>query len=151
MVRARSSYGFAIRLLLWCMAVAAAIPAAAQTPPAQPRSDGWVVIPVDEYRALRLKAYPPDRPADPPPVDATLTRAEYELRVNGDTASGEARLTVDVLKEGWVRVDVPAGLLVRAARVDGRPVPVIDQPSPHVLLSKPGRVTLALDIVVPLR
>jgi hypothetical protein len=124
----------------------------AQTPaaPSAP-ADGWVVIPVDEYRALRLRAYPPDRPADPPPVDATISRVEYELRVNGESASGEARLTVDVLKEGWVRIDIPAGFLVRAARIDGRAVPVIDQPSPHVLLSKPGRAALSLDIVVPLR
>ena len=102
------------------------LPAAAyaQGPPVS--DTGWVVIPVDEYRALRLKAYPPDPPAVPPPVDATMTRVDYELRVNGESASGEARLTVDVLKEGWVRVEIPAGLLVRAARVDGRVIPLID-------------------------
>ena len=137
-----------VRVALCALAALCATDASAQQPV---RPDGWVVIPVDEYRALRLKAYPPDRPADPPPVDATLTRIEYELRTDGDSAAGEARLTVDVLKEGWVRVDVPAGLLVRAARVEGRTVPIIDAPSPHVLLSKPGRVTLTLDIVVPLR
>lgn len=115
------------------------------------RSDGWVVIPVDEYRSLRLRAFPPDTPPDPPPVDATLTRVEYDLRVAGGSASGEAQLTVDVLKDGWVRIDVPAGLLVRAARLDGRPVPLVDVPAPHVLLSKPGRAILTLDIVVPVR
>ena len=106
---------------------------------------------VDEYRALRLKAYPPDSAAQPPPVDATMTRVDYELRVNGESASGEARLTVDVLKEGWVRVEIPAGLLVRAARVDGRVIRLIDAPAPHVLLSKPGRTVLSLDVVVPVR
>ena len=115
------------------------------------RSDGWVVIPVDEYRSLRLKAYPPERPPEAPPVDAALTRVEYDLRVNGESASGEARLTVDVLKEGWVHVDIPAGMLVRAARIDGRALPLIDKPSPHVLLSKAGRSVLSLDIAVPLR
>ena len=129
----------------------AGLPAAAyaQGPPVS--DTGWVVIPVDEYRALRLKAYPPDPPAVPPPVDATMTRVDYELRVNGESASGEARLTVDVLKEGWVRVEIPAGLLVRAARVDGRVIPLIDAPAPHVLLSKPGRTVLSLDVVVPVR
>jgi hypothetical protein len=115
------------------------------------RSEGWVVIPVDEYRALRLRAFPPERPADPPPVDATLTRVEYDLRANGDAIAGEARVTVDVLKEGWVRVDMPAGLLVRGARVDTLPVALIDKPTPHVLLSKPGRVVLSLDVAVPVR
>jgi hypothetical protein len=115
------------------------------------RSEGWVVIPVDEYRALRLRAFPPERPADPPPVDATLTRVEYDLRANADAIAGEARVMVDVLKEGWVRVDVPAGLLVRAVRADGRPAALIDKPAPHVLLSKPGRVVLSLDVVVPVR
>jgi hypothetical protein len=127
-------------------AVHAQVTAAANAP-----ADGWVVIPVEEYRALRTKAYPPDRPADPPPVDATVTRVDYELRVNGAAATGDARLLVDVLKQGWVRVNIPAGLVVRAARVDGRVVPVIDQPAPHVLLSRPGRATLSLDIVVPVR
>jgi hypothetical protein len=134
------------------------------------RADGWVVIPADEYRALRLKAYPPERPPTPPPVDATITRLEYDLRAGADSLAGEARLTIDVLKEGWVRIEVPPGLLVRAARLDGRPVSIVDLPktpdprvgpatrdmrtsdvSPHVLLSKPGRAVLALDIVVPLR
>jgi hypothetical protein len=121
----------------------------AQTPPVS--DTGWVVIPVDDYRALRLRAYPPDRPADPPPVDATVTRVEYDLRVNGESASGEARLTVDVLKQGWVTVNTPAGLLVRGARVDGRVVPLIDGGAPHVLLSRPGRALLSLDVVVPVR
>ena len=115
------------------------------------RPEGWVVIPVDEYRALRLRAFPPDRPPDAPPVDATLTRVEYDLRANGDSIAGETRLTIDVLKEGWVRVDVPVGLLVRSARVDGRPIALIDKPVPHVLLSKPGRAVLSLDVVIPLK
>jgi hypothetical protein len=115
------------------------------------RSEGWVVIAVDEYRALRLRAFPPDGPPEPPPVDATLTRVEYDLRAGGDSIAGEARLTIDVLKEGWVRVDVPVGLLVRGARVDGRPIAVIAKPAPHILLSKPGRAVLTLDVVVPMK
>ena len=133
--------------LVLCLCPIGASPLAAQ----QPAPDGWVVIPVDEYRALRLKAFPPDRPADPPPVEATLTRVEYDLRVNGESAAGEARVTVDVLKQGCVRIDIPAGLLVRAAKADGRVVPVIDAPAPHVLLARPGRTLLSLDIVAPVR
>ncbi|MCA1559482.1 MAG: hypothetical protein LC753_11230 [Acidobacteria bacterium] len=124
-----------LRASLVCAAVTVcAVSIVGAQQPARP--DGWVVIPVDEYRALRLKAFPPDRPPEPPPVDATVTRVEYDLRVNGDSAVGEARLIVDVLKDGWVAVEIPAGLLVRGARLDGRAIPLIEAPSPHVLLSK---------------
>src|SRR5262245_10913074 len=112
----RAAYRFAIQVtatLTICFAMGRA-PVEAQTA-AAPRTEGWVVIPVEEYRALRLRAFPPDRPPDPPPVDATLTRVEYELRVDGDAATGQARLTVDVLKAGWVSIEIPQGLMVRAA------------------------------------
>src|SRR5689334_21325462 len=81
------------------------------------RADGWVVLPINEYRELRARAFPvpPDPP--PPPLDATLTRIDYNLQLAGDTVSGQARLTVDVLKQGWASVQVPAGILVRDARI----------------------------------
>ena len=113
------------------------------------RSDGWVVIPVADYRALRAKAYPDDPVPAPPPVDAALTRLAYDLALAGDSITGTATADIDVLKDGWVEVLIPAGLLVRDARLDGRPVSLIDQPSPHVLLSKRGRSQLTLQIVLP--
>src|ERR1700682_1199307 len=79
-------------------------------------SPGWVVLPVDEYRALHARAYPIERDPEPPPVEATLTRVDYGLRIDGELASGRASLTVDVLKDGWVRVPIPAGLVARAGR-----------------------------------
>jgi hypothetical protein len=122
--------------------------ASAQESP--PRTEGSVVLPVEEYRSLRAKAYPPDKEPEPPPVDATLTRVEYDLRVAGESAAGEARLTVDVLKDGWVSVPIPSGLLVREARLDGRPVSLVETPAPHVLLSKTGRAVLSLEVAVPI-
>ena len=53
---------------------------------------GWVVIPVDEYRVLRAKAYPVEHDPEPPPLDATLTRVDYDLHVTGDLAAGRATL-----------------------------------------------------------
>ena len=51
------------------------------------------------------------RRQSPPPVDATLTRVDYDLRVDpstslgaGDSIAGRALLTIDVLREGWVKV-----------------------------------------------
>ncbi len=114
-----------------------------------PRGDGWVVLPVEDYRALRSKAYPLDKEPEPPPVDATLTRVDYDLRVSGESAAGQARLTVDVLKDGWVSVGIPSGLLVREAHLDGKPVSLVELPSPHVLLSRTGRSVLSLDVAIP--
>ena len=116
---------------------------------------GWVVIPVDEYRVLRAKAYPVEHDPEPPPIDATLTRVDYDLRVAGDLAAGRASLTVDVLKDGWVRVPVPAGLLVREARLDGKQVSLVPgapgKSAGHLsaLLSHAGRSVLLLDVDVP--
>src|SRR5579871_1743524 len=115
---------------------------------------GWVVIPVDEYRVLRAKAYPVEHDPEPPPMDATLTRVDYDLHISGDLAAGRASLTVDVLKDGWVRVPVPAGLLVREARLDGKLVSLVPgaagKDGSHVsaLLSHPGRSVLELDVDV---
>src|SRR6185503_5659457 len=119
----------------------------AQTPAP---ADGWVVLPVEEYRALRERAIPPAPLPPAPPVDATLTRVDYDLRVDSDSISGRALLTIDVLKAGWTRVQIPAGLMVRDARLDGQPVSLVDGPPPHVLLSRAGRSALTLDIVIPL-
>jgi hypothetical protein len=114
---------------------------------------GWVVIPVQEYRVLRAKAYPVEHDPEPPPMDATLTRVDYDLHVAGDLAAGRASLTVDVLKDGWVRVPVPAGLLVREARLDGKAVSLVPgaKGGAHLsaLLSHAGRSVLLLDVDVP--
>jgi hypothetical protein len=114
------------------------------------RTDGWVVLALAEYRALRARAFPTTPDPLPPPVDATLTRVDYELRVNGDTVTGEARLTIDVLKQGWVSMQIPSGLLVRGARLEGRPTALVDGTPPRVLISRAGRSLLTLDIVVPI-
>ena len=134
--------------LLIASLIISAIVCTAQTPPA---ADGWVVLPVDDYRALREAAFPAEREPEPPPVEATLTRVDYDLKVEGDVATGEARLTIDVIKNGWVRIAIPAGLMVREAQLDGRPVSlaVKEANSNYVLLSRSGRSLLTLSIVAP--
>ncbi len=125
------------------------------TSSAASHSPGWVVLSITDYRSLHAKAYPPDHEPVGPPVDATLTRLDYDLRIDGDLASGRATLTVDVLKDGWVRVPIPAGLLVREAKLDGKLVSLVPAPNAKVaneltaLLSKPGRSILQLDIALP--
>lgn len=123
-----------------------AAPQATSTAPLSP-SDGWVVLPLDEYQKLRDRGLPP-APASGVPVDATLTRIDYDLRIENDTIAGRALLTIDVLRDGWTRVQIPAGLMARDARIDGRPVPLIEGPPPHVLLSRAGRHVLTLDVAM---
>jgi len=112
------------------------------------KPSGWVVIPISEYSGLRAKALPATREAEPPLVQAGLTRIEYDLKVEGELATGRATLTVDVPGAGWVGVPIPAGLMVREARLDGRPVSLTGQPLAAVF-SKPGRSALVLDFALP--
>src|ERR1041385_1022018 len=118
-------------------------------------ADGWVVLPVSEYAALKHAAAPAEPEPVAPPVEATLSRIDYELKVDGDLATGEARLTVDVIKNGWVRVAMPDGLIVRDAKLDGRPVNLVMNPTDKgpgradLLLSKTGRSVLTMKIVAP--
>jgi len=106
-----------------------------------------------------------EREPEPSPVEATLTRVDYDLRVQptaggesagaGELASGRATLTIDVLKDGWVRVPIPAGLLVREARLDGKLVSFVPgsgnkgSSQLSALLSHAGRAVLLLDIALP--
>jgi hypothetical protein len=137
---------------LFALLFLAAASVAAQT---TSHSPGWVVLPVDEYRTLHARAYPIERDPEPPPVEATLTRVDYDLRIDSELASGRASLTVDVLKDGWVRVPVPAGLLVREARLDGKLVSLVPGAAGKsggqlsALLSHSGRAVLLLDIAIP--
>ena len=117
--------------------------------------EGWVVLPADEYRALRRAAFPAEVEPVPPPVEATLSRIDYSLNVDGDFASGEVKLTVDVIKDGWVRLAIPEGLMVREAKLDGRQVTLVSHPTDkgkgasELLLSRTGRSVLTLNIVAP--
>jgi hypothetical protein len=135
----------AITMIVCALSFSGAV--VAQTPPS---TDGWVVLPIDEYRLLRERAVPQPPPVPTPPVDATLTRIDYDLRIEGESIVGRALVTIDVLRDGWVRVQLPAGLMVRDARIDGQPVSLVEGPPPHVLLSRAGRAVLTLDIVVRL-
>src|SRR5581483_12407283 len=89
------------------------------------RQAGWIVIPAAEYNSLHERAFPaPEEPESRIP-EATLTRVDYDLKIDGSFASGRANPTVDVLRDGWVSVPIPAGLLVRDARLEGRALSLV--------------------------
>jgi hypothetical protein len=151
-----------IRGKLLLLSLIFAVPATAQTPAPQPQlaadlshSPGWVVISVEDYQHLRARAFPAERDPEPPPVDATLSRVDYDLNVAGELATGHANLTIDVLKDGWVRVPVPSGLLVREARLDGKLVSLVSggpgksDSQLSAVLAHAGRAVLQIDIALP--
>ena len=113
------------------------------------------MIPVAEYRTLHSKAYPAEPEPEIPPVQATLTRIDYDLHVIGDLAKGCVDLTVDVLKSGWVSVPIPPGLLVREARLDNKLVSLVASSAGKgggqlsAVLSHSGRSVLVLEIALP--
>ena len=131
-------------------------PAAVALAQDPPHSSGWVVISVPDYEKLHAGAFPAEPQPEPPPVEATLTRVDYDLRIDGDLAAGQAALTIDVLKDGWVRVPIPPGLLVREAKLDGRLVSLVPGAAGKgdtrlsAVLSKRGRSVLLLDIAFPI-
>ncbi|HLJ88484.1 MAG TPA: hypothetical protein VKZ53_16815 [Candidatus Angelobacter sp.] len=142
-------------LFLYLPIAALLLPSSAFSIQDPAHSQGWVVIPVDEYRSLHAKAFPAQHEPETTPVEATLTRVDYDLQIAGDLATGRASLTVDVLKDGWVHVPVPSGLLVREARLNGKLVSLVPSPPGKggdrlsAVLSHPGRSLLLMDIAVP--
>lgn len=149
-----------LRLFVWgsvliAIALAGGVSTSAQS--TATTSNGWVVLPVSEYAALKRAASPAEPEPEPPPVEATLSRIDYKLKIDGDLATGEARLTVDVIKDGWVRVPLPDGLMVREAQLDGQAVNLATQGGEQgksrldLLLSKTGRSVLTLNIVAPVK
>jgi hypothetical protein len=136
----------------WLALLASALSVASAQDSTHP--PGWVVIPVTEYGALRDRAFPIEEKTKPPAVDSTLTRVDYDLQIDGSLATGQAKLTVDVLKDGWVRVPIPAGLLVHEAKLDGKPLSLVSEKGGlYAVFSRPlltgGRAVLELNVALP--
>src|SRR5262245_26702296 len=117
----RQAVRIAAAIFLWT--ICGAIPGFAQTPP----GDGWVVLSIEEYQSLRdrsLGLATRPSPATPAvagnqPVAATLSRVDYDLRLDGEAVAGRAMLAIDLLRDGWARIPIPPGLAVGDARIDG--------------------------------
>ncbi len=138
-----------------CLCAAAILVALAANAIAQDstRSSGWIALPAADYQLLRARAFPVEPEPETPPVQAALTRINYDLHVNGDVATGQASLTIDVIKNGWVSIPIPSTLLVREARLDGKLISLTPggkaSGGKSVVFSRQGRAVLLLDIVLP--
>jgi hypothetical protein len=143
----RILYRCAVMLLL-----AAGLPSAIAQNSSHSAS-GWIVLPASEYAALRNSAYPVEPSQESVPAQATLTKISYDLKIQKELAVGQATLTVDAIKPGWVRIPIPAALLVRDAKLDGKPVSLVSNDkysgSRSAIFSIQGRAEIILNIVMP--
>ncbi len=110
-----------------------------------------VLLPRDEYEALRKKARKEDERR--PPCGVLLAAADYQARLQQGRAEITGRLTVSVLAKGLhaVGLDV-AGVGLRAATLDGKPAPIglADDGRLTLFVEGLGRHELALEVVAPL-
>jgi hypothetical protein len=86
-----------------------------------------------------------EKPENLPPVPFTLTQAAYRGTVGAKKTDMEAVFELDVYDpKNWVKVPfLPSSVALSEARLDGRPVGVIQADDYHqVLLRKPGRHVL---------
>jgi hypothetical protein len=143
----RISYRCAVIVILAAACFSNAL--AQNTPRA---SSGWIVLPASEYAAIRNAAYPTEPAPEAPPIQATLTKINYDLKVQGELAVGQATLSVDVMKPGWVRIPIPSSLLIRDARLDGKPVsPVVTDKlsgTKSLVFQHQSHAEVSLDIVI---
>jgi hypothetical protein len=118
------------------------------------RATGWVAISVADYESLRAKAHPVEPSPANAGISAALTRIDYDLHVEGNFAKGQANLTVDVIKDGWVRIPIPTNLVVWEAKLDGKRVSLVANDkysaAKSAVFFHQGRAVLALDIVLPI-
>ncbi len=110
-----------------------------------------VVLPYAEYLKLLERA---GKPRPPAALDAVITQAGYVARVQGDLASVDATLSVQVTGKPWVRVPVAFG---------DAAIGKVSSPDSQVLLqgtgegtyelwfSEPGAHTVSLELVARVR
>jgi hypothetical protein len=92
-----------------------------------------VVMQLDEYRALVLKALLRPEGEEPPlpPVAAAVTSARYEGSLSGKTVRLRATLSVRIAGDGWVRLDLGRPLpALGSVTVDGDPGWIIIEEAP---------------------
>ena len=140
----RRATRIAATVVMWT--IGGVIPGFAQGP----LPDGWVVLSIDEYQSLRNRSLGIAAASSAGQTAATLSRVDYDLRLDGDTIAGRAQLTIDLLREGWARIPIPPGLMVGDARIDGQPLALVDGNPPYFLISQSGRTLASLGLAIPL-
>lgn len=112
---------------------------------------GTVTLSRTEYdRLIDLAAARPRGP-DTAPVAAALTRADIRVRVSGAAARATIRLEGEAFRPGVSRLPLITGATLLDARMENRPLPVINEGGTHVaLVNGPSTFSATLDIGAPI-
>ncbi len=125
-------------LLVLMLAVPVAVLAQQAGGPALPPS-GNVAVPLEEYNKLVELAGKPVKTPEAPPVPYAIDRAEFKLRVSGESVTGTLQLEGEIFVKGAVKVPLIAGMTVVDAQVQGRPLPLEQADGTHTaVLTGPG-------------
>jgi len=95
---------------------------------------GTVTLSLSDYDRLVARAERPTRTVEPPPIPATVSRAEVVVRIAGDRARGIFTLEGEVFATGLTRVPLLKGAPIVDARIGTTPVALV----------RDGDVTVAL-------
>jgi len=138
-------------LLVVMLAVPAAVLAQQAGGPALPPS-GNVAVPLEEYNKLVELAGKPVKTAEAPPVPYAIDRAEFKLRVTGESVTGTLQLEGEIFVKGAVKVPLVAGMTVVDAQVQGRPLPLEQADGTHTaVLTGPGEFAVTLETGIEVR
>src|SRR5258706_12839874 len=107
----RRAAWIAAAIVIWT--ICGARPGFAQGPP-----EGWVVLSIDEYQSLRSRSLGIPAPGTPAPIDAKLSRVDYDLRLDGESIAGRALLTIDLLRDGRAKIPIPPGRVGGGAQIE---------------------------------
>lgn len=91
------------------------------------REGRGVFLPYSEFQKLWDAAREkPPAPDKGPPVGALITQADNEAVVETDVVRVSARLTVELLKKGWLQIPLRlSGVALQSASIDGEPARVL--------------------------
>lgn len=112
-----------------------------------------VFLPYDKFQELWRQAREGSaaKPEQKPPVDALVTEIDNEAVVEKDAVRVTARITIEVLREGWHEVDLRLGdAAILATRLGEQPARVVSREGGYRLLLEkkdpsPSQYTLTIE------
>jgi len=107
---------------------------------------GTVTLSLSDYDRLVARADRLIRPVDPPPIPATIARAEAIVRVIGDRARGTFTLEGEVYSTGITKVPLLKGAPIVDARIGTTPLALLREGDTTVaLIEGPRAFTITLE------